>query len=111
MDQLPLHLQNKVLQAIEVDEEGNITRAAYKAKVKTQTKFHRPTIVKASFVMVFWAMPLTAIGLACIVTVILAPVGIALMVAGCGPLAKLLGRSLQVETVQKEIPKSQQKTS
>lgn len=89
LDALPLHLRNKVLGAVEVDEEGNVTRVAYREKVREEPQKVRIPVVLLCL-SYLWGLLCSGIGLLFFATLVFAPIGVFFWILGSVPVCCIL---------------------
>lgn len=83
LDQLPMHLRNKVLEEMEVDE--GLTASAMPEMPGTRQRVWHLVLLWPWLFM--FAIPFVVLGILLMLTFILAPVGIGIAWAGVAPLA------------------------
>jgi hypothetical protein len=94
IDALPLHLQNRVLRSIQVQEDGSVVRR--RAPERQTTGVIGQADGCLLIVACLWAMVWCVIGMLVCLTIVFIPIGIGLLFFGCAPLTAVI-----VKTVKK----------
>lgn len=89
MDALPVGLRGKILDLIEVDDEGHVTQIHRELASTGKVKWYMYVLWLASFV---FAIPFVLLGALVCLTLIGIPIGIAIIGIGCLPLSTVTGR-------------------
>ena len=103
MDRLPMHARNKVLAAIDSNEDLDLIEVP----IEDKKHFHRkwPFLVMIP-VLFLWTLPLLLVGALLCCTIILAPLGFLVMAISCWPIAYLFVKTQVEETPKKKTRKS-----
>jgi hypothetical protein len=89
MDALPSGLRMKVLDAVEVDDEGHVTRVSKDGKAPGKVKWYMFPLWMAAF---WFAFPFVIVGAIVCLSLVFIPVGMAIIVVGCYPIKAVTQR-------------------
>lgn len=86
LDSLPPHLRNQLLEAVEVDADGNL--------VKHKSNKRPKLLWWLIPIFLFWSFPLLIIGALLCVTIIGISIGVPLIFLGFWPVAVIFGKAM-----------------
>ena len=94
MEKLPPMTRKKVLETVEIDDDGNVARSiTYPTGVKVKVPHRGWYIAGAILTLILWSIPLTLVGIILCLTIIGIPIGAFILFIAAFPFAFFFGKA------------------